>query len=111
MAKATTSRKPKQFSIEDLEPVKLAKSVKLHKHDPSKALRDKKFITEALSECLYEGDMDAFKEILRAHYEAINTAQALKKVGLSKRTFHDALASDGNPSLSTVMKMLQGISA
>jgi DNA-binding phage protein/putative component of toxin-antitoxin plasmid stabilization module len=109
MAKAKTSRKPKAFSIEQIEPAKLKAGVKTKPHDPRSNLRDRKFIEESLLECIVDGDMDAFKEILKAHYEAVNTSAALKRAGLSKRTFYDALAPDGNPSLSTVMKMVAGL--
>ena len=43
---------------------------------------------------------------MKAHYEAVNTAAVLKKVGLSKRTFYEAISPRGNPRLDTVMKMV-----
>jgi len=109
MGKTKTLKKQKAFSIEDMEPVKLKAGVKTRKHDPAKNLKSSSFINEALLECFLEGDLDAFKEIMRAHYEAVNTTQALRKAGLSKRTFYDAIGPKGNPSISTVMKMVQGL--
>lgn len=111
MGKTKTSSKQKPFSLDMLPTKKLKPGAKVHKHDPRKNLGDPKLIAAALSDCLVDGDMEAFKEILKAHYEVVNTAKALKKAGLSKRTFHDALTPSGNPSLSTVMKMMQGLSA
>lgn len=111
MAKAKTSKKQKPFSIDDLEPVKLKKGVETKKHDPDKKLRDPEFIREALMQCMLDGDTEAFKDIVKAHYEATNTEKALKKVNLSKRTFYQAISEKGNPNLSTVMKMMKGLSA
>lgn len=109
MGKRKISKKHEAFSIENMEPARLKPGVKTRRHDPSARLRDPEFIAKALVECIFDGDMDAFKEILKAHYEAVNTAAALKRAGLSKRTFYDALKPDGNPSLSTVMKMVVGL--
>lgn len=109
MGKAKTSRKQKAFSIEDMEPVKLKAGVKTTPHDPNKKLADPNFIAKALVEAFLDSDMEAFKDIIKAHYEAVNTTQALKRAGLKKRTFYDALAPEGNPSLSTVMKMVAGL--
>lgn len=109
MDKAKTSKKPKAFSIDQLKPTKLKAGVKTYAHDPRQNLVDREFIGHALLECMLEGDVEAFKEIVRAHYEAINTTQALKRAGLSKRTFYGALSKDGNPSLGTVMKIVAGL--
>jgi len=83
--------------------------VKVKAHDPSKNLKDVHLINQALLECLWEGDANAFKEILKAHYEAVNTTATLKKIGLSKRTFYEALSEKGNPRLDTVAKIIQGL--
>jgi probable addiction module antidote protein len=109
MAKAKTLKRRKEFSLDILPVKRLKPGMKVQSHDPSRNLRDSRFIGEALMECLIDGDMDAFKEILKSHYEAVNTTAALKRAGLSKRTFYDALAPEGNPSLSTVMKIVAGL--
>lgn len=89
--------------------VVLKPGIKVYPHDPKKDLADPKLIRDALIECIFDGDMEAFKEILIGHYEAVNITRSLKKAGLSKRTFYSALAPEGNPSLSTVMKMVAGL--
>ncbi len=109
MGKAKISKKLAPFSIENMEPVVLKPGVKTKRHDPKKNLSDQGFVAEALFQCLIDGDMDEFKDILRAHYEAVNVTQVLKRTGLNKRTFYDALKPSGNPSLSTVMKMISGL--
>jgi probable addiction module antidote protein len=109
MGKAKTSRKQKQFTLDMLPIKKLKQGAKTHAHDPGVNLRNPEFIAKALFQCMTEGDTDAFKEILRAHYEAVNTVAVLKRTGLSRRTFYSALSPEGNPSLSTVMKMVAGL--
>ncbi len=109
MAKIKTSKKQKNFSLNSMPVVKLKKGIKATSHDPDKRLSSVDFITKALVQCLWEGDMDAFKEIVKAHYEAINTTRALKKIGLSKRTFYEAVSPNGNPRLDTVTRIIQGL--
>lgn len=111
MANKRTSKKPRAFSIDDLKPAKLKAGVEVTAHDPRKNLADREFIAKALLDCMLDGDMVAFKKILRAHYDAVNITKALKASGLSKRTFYGALEPGGNPSLETVMKMVSGLKA
>ena len=111
MGKAKTSRKRKVFSIDDMPIVSLKPGIRAESHDPKKNLSEQRFIVDALMDCLLDGDVEEFKETLKAHYEAVNITRALKRAGLSKRTFYNALAPDGNPSLETVMKMVSGLQA
>lgn len=106
-------RKPQKLSpafevSEDQMAKLLARSTE---HDPKTNLTDHEFIARALAECLLEGDESAFKEILKAHYEAMNITSALKKSKLSQRTFFEALSPKGNPSLKTVFKIMKGLAA
>ena len=109
MAKKETSGKRKLFLLKQLPIRKLKAKVKSYAHDPDKSLRDTQLIIAALLQCLWEGDIRAFKEILRSYYEAINTAATLRKIGLSKRTFYEAISNNGNPSLDTISKIIQGL--
>lgn len=109
MGKTKTSRKQKPFSPKNMEVVTLKAGVKTKPYDPQKQLADPTFMASALLESLLDGDMEEFKDTLRAHYEAINITKALRHAGLSKRTFYSALSEDGNPSLSTVMKIVAGL--
>lgn len=109
MAKTKTSVKPKAFSMDELPIRKLKNPSRAKAHDPDKKLRDVEFISKALMDCLWSGDMAAFKEIVKAHYEAVNTAKALRGIGLSKRTFYEAVSPKGNPRLDTVAKIIQGL--
>jgi probable addiction module antidote protein len=109
MAKTKTSAKPEAFSLVKAPIRKLRKGIRTITHDPTRNLKDVHLINQALLQCLWEGDVEAFKEVLKAHYEAINTAAALKKIGLSKRTFYEALSEKGNPRLDTISKIIQGL--
>lgn len=105
MAKTKTLKKPKVFSIDDMVPAKLKASVKTTSVNPKETLSNPKFIAKALSEALLDGDTDAFKEILRAHYDAVNKSDLLKEIGMSQRTFYSALSEKGNPSLDVIAKL------
>lgn len=109
MAKAKTSKKRKPFSINDLPITKIKSASKITSHDPDKRLKKVDFIAKALIQSLWEGDMNAFKEIVKAHYESVNTSAVLRNVGLSKRTFYEAISSRGNPRLDTINRIIQGI--
>jgi len=78
-------------------------------YSPTEKLRDKEFTALAMLDALIDGDLPAFKQIIRAHYEALNIEATLKKAHLSKRTFYDAVSEKGNPSLETISKIMQGI--
>src|SRR5690606_12992846 len=112
MGKTKTSKKRKASSIDDLPSVTLKANVKIRPHDPDKKLQDVKFISEALVQCLFEGDIEAFKEIIRAHYESIEVEKALKRAGLTTSTYYEAIRPQtGNPSLKTIAKILHGLKA
>lgn len=108
MANKKTSKKREASSIKDMPIVKLKKGTKTTKHDPSKNLRDPEFITQALAQCLLEGDKEEFMEILLAHWEVKNKSESLESVDLAKRTFYD-LKKTANPRLDTIMKLTKGL--
>ena len=109
MGRAKTLKKREVFSVEKLPEVSLKSGVKTSPHDPDKKLRSVEFISRALLQSLWENDLEAFKEIVKSHYEAVNIGRALKKAHLSARTFYEAISPKGNPSLKTVAKIFQGL--
>lgn len=111
MAKAKTSKKRKAFSIEKMQPAKLKAGVKTKPHDPNKNLRDVNFIKRAIFEALWDGDIEAMKEIIKAHYEAVDLEETLERVHLKRRTFYEALSEKGNPRVETLSKILSGLKA
>lgn len=116
MGKTKTSQKPEKLQPPLVSPRKvssegMAKVKALASHDPTEKLADPDFMVKALVECLFEGDEAAFKEILKDHFEAVNTTKALKRAKLSQRTFFEAVSKKGNPSLRTILKMIGAITS
>ena len=109
MAKKKTSKKSLAFSVKDMPIVTLKKGVKTKAHDPLKKLGNQKFISQALGECLLDGDKEAFIEILGAYYKTINKTKKLDEINVKPRTFYDALKANGNPTLETIMKITSGL--
>ena len=102
MAKTKTSKKPKAFSADKAFSKGVKPGVVVIPHDPSVKLRDIDFIAAALIEALFDGDMEAFKEILHAHLDARKVVGRI----LPKQTYYDALKPGTNPSAKTLFKMV-----
>jgi hypothetical protein len=66
MAKTKTSKKPKAFSVDKMQPAKLKPGIKTYPHDPDQRLRDPDFIKLAIFDALWDGDIEAMKEIIKA---------------------------------------------
>lgn len=109
MAKTKTYAKPVAFSVEQMPIVKLKDPKAAVTYSPTAILRDRKFTARALFDAFQDGDKKAFMKIIRNHFEALNTAQALKEAKLKPRTFYAAISEDGNPSLDTLMKLMKVI--
>jgi len=78
-------------------------------YNPSKELSSVKKISKALVECMLDGDEEVFNEILAGHLAAIDKKALAKKTGLSRQTIYKAM--NGNPTVKTVMKIVQGLKA
>ncbi len=109
MGKTKISKKPKAFSIEKMESAKIKSGIKTTSHNPDKNLQDPEFIKAAIFETLWDGDINAMKEIIKAHYESVNLQETLDRVDLKKRTFYEALSRKGNPRVETLSKILSGL--
>lgn len=72
-------------------------------------MRDRKFIIEALTEALMDGDTQAFKEILAAHLEVVQKKSFYERAGLSRRTLYRMLAPGGNPTLENIARVVKAI--
>lgn len=107
MGKTKTSKKRGGFSIDDV-PISKVKG-KTYRHDPTKELANAKKIALALAECILDGDEEAFNEILAAHLEAVDKTALAGKTGLSRQTIYKAMK--GNPTIKTVMHIVQGLKA
>jgi len=104
MAKATTSKKRKK-----------SKPIYLTVYEPfsSPELRDPKLVIETLLECIVEGDLDSFREVLVSHLITANKTDFAKKSRLSRRTLYTLmdLKKPFNPELSTVSAIFKAIAA
>lgn len=110
MAKRKTSSK-REFSLENIKPIKLKKDVFLETHSPNAALKDSQLVILALMEALKDGDSLAFKEILSAHLEVINKEEFSKRADIPKRTLFRILSPEGNPTLDNVAKLVRALYA
>ena len=77
----------------------------------SKRMRNKKYVSKALFECLAANDTTGFKEILRAYLELKNKEQFAKEVGIPRRTLFRLLSKDGNPTLNNISKIIYQLSS
>lgn len=108
MTKKKTSKK-RGFSFADMPSVRLRKGTRVENHDPKSKLGDPKFVLEALTEALMEGDTQAFKEILAAHLEVVQKDSFYRKAGVSRRTLFRMLAPSGNPTLENIARVVKAI--
>lgn len=110
MPKRKTS-KERGFSFDDMPAVKVKKGAPITPYSPSAKLRDKKFIADALMECLKDGDSEAFKEILGAHLEAVNKVEFAEKTQIPKRTLYRMVSKRGNPTLDNIARVVHALCA
>lgn len=92
-----------------MKPLRVPSIKNLEGFSPSEWLANPANIKGAIFECFEDGDLEALKEILRSHFEAIGYQAALKAAKVPKRTFHHALSSSGNPTAKTLMNMVAGV--
>ena len=96
----------KPFNIETFSPVKIKKGLKLTEHNPDTFLKNPKLVREALTSAFFDGDVNAFKEILAAHLRATSKDELSKKTGVSRATVFRMLDSGSNPSFENVAKVV-----
>ena len=108
MTKKTTSRK-REFSLSDIPERKLKAGAKVQTVSSATRLKDKELVFRAFWQCLVEQDIDAFKDILRGHLEAVNKEAFAKKSKTSRRTLHRILSPEGNPTLKNISSVLNAL--
>jgi len=84
----------------------LKKGIRTRNFSAAKKLASPRYIANALSAALLDGDADAFKEILAAHLEVINKDSFYKKAGVSRRSLFRMLSPEGNPTLENIAKVI-----
>lgn len=105
MGKAKTSGKRQDFSVESMTPLKVSSIEGLQDYNARAILKDERLVREALLECIEDGDMESFKEILRNHIEAKGVEKVMKKADFPIRTYYSALSESGNPRMDTLFKL------
>ena len=76
-------------------------------------LKDESLVAETLLDCLREGDVDSFREVLASFLITTNKVQLAKRVGLGRQTLYDILDSKKmfNPELSTIAALFRSLKA
>lgn len=80
--------------------------VELLKHDPSLIFKNHKEIKKALFEALFDGDREAFVDILSGYVRAHNILEVCRRTSLSRTVVYEAISDGGNPSLDTLCKIM-----
>lgn len=102
MAKTRTSKGRKK----SLKKSVVINGVRLIPHDPGAIFKNHKEIKEALTESLFDGDREAFVEILAGYVRAHNILDVCRRTGLSRTVVYEAISEHGNPSLDTLCKIM-----
>ncbi len=102
MDKTKTLKKHKKLPKKSI----MINGVELLKHDPSLIFKNHKEIKVALFEALFDGDREAFVDILSGYVRAHNILEVCRRTGLSRTVVYEAIGEDGNPSLDTLCKIM-----
>ena len=86
-------------SLDDIPSLKTKDKVKFFEFKSSKRMRNKKYVSKALFECLMANDTEGFKEILRVYLELENKEKFAKEVGIPKRTLFRILSENGESDI------------
>lgn len=89
------------------------KSLKEHVPFASRELKDPHLVAETLLQCIKDGDLDAFRDVLVSHLMSVNKSQIAKKAGIGRRTLYDLIDPDKefNPELSTISAVIRALAA
>ena len=70
-------------------------------------------MVETLLDCLRNGDVEAFRDVLTAHLLTTNKAKIAKKAGIGRRTLYDLMdpSRKFNPELSTLSAIIHALAA
>jgi probable addiction module antidote protein len=104
MVKKKTSRK-QPFCLNNMPISKSKNTPLLLKHNTRDFFKAHQKVALALLSSLEEGDPKAFLEILNAYLDA-NRTQVSKDTKLSRTTVQNALSKKGNPTISTIAKIV-----
>ncbi len=86
----------------------LKKDTGLIEYSPTVALLNEELIGRALWECLKEGDVEGFMEVIEAYLAAYNRTHLAKKAAIARSTIYHL--KSGNPTVKTVAKVVHACS-
>jgi len=102
MAKTGTSKGRKKSLKKSI----VVSGFRLTPHDPSAIFKNHKEIKTALVEALFDGDKEAFVDILSGYVRPHNILEVCRRTGLSRTVVYEAISEKGNPSLDTLCKIM-----
>ncbi len=104
MAKAVTSKKQKKSGT---------KSLRAHEPFTSKELKSSKLVVDTLLDCIRNGDLESFREVLTAHLMTLNKSKIAQKAGIGRRTIYDLMdpKREFNPEFSTISAIIHSLAA
>ncbi len=105
-AARTKSSKNSKFDLTAVAPMRLKKGVSLRDHDPAEFYRDSRQVKAALTEALFDGDSEAFLEILSAFLRVFSRDAIAKDTGIPRATVFRMFDEDKKPSFDTVVKVV-----
>lgn len=85
------------------------KTIETHEFDAAKYLTDDESIAGFLDAALEEDDPEFFQHALGVAARAKGMTKVSKKTGLSRGSLYRALDKEGNPTLSSVFKVLKAL--
>lgn len=116
MGKIQTSKK-REKSLKSTSKTKASSKPRLKAgnsasdYSASAELANRKFISEAISDALLDGDADAVREILLAHLEQVHKDQFYKDAGISRRALFKLMEPNANPTLESLAKVCKALAA
>lgn len=98
-----------KFNIDSLVPIKVKKGKTLFKNDSVEFFKDSKYVTEALSHAILEGDKEAFHDIISGYLSVINKEELARRSKVPIATIR-RMAAGANFNIDNMLKVTSAIS-
>ena len=82
---------------------------KLHAYDPADALKSDAAIDEFMKDAFESGDAGYIAHALGIVARARGMSEIAKETGLAREALYRSFAEDGNPTLKTVLAVMQSL--
>lgn len=110
MGKTKTSKRLKRSSNitpkrEVMTKARIKRRSSLRESNPAEELLDEGLISQAIWECLKEGDSEGVIEVIQAYLEAMNITELTQKSKLPRSTMYNTLKTK-NPTIKTLAKLV-----